>query len=428
MAQAPPSSYAKAKRAIPQVAYFSVVVALLFVSVPLDFLWTVRPHSTAADIYIMAKEGFIQRQVALACLGIFGLASVVRKIGSTVRIRGSLGWLILFFFSWAAISAIWSDNMNLTLRRLGALILISLGALALAERFSLRSIIRFILFACGLTLLMSLGAEIFLRTFRPLDEAYRFAGLMHPNSQGQNCAVLLLALLVSVNLTKGKRPLYLIAAAFVIVFLIMTKSRTALGSALVGIALFYALTAKRKRLIMVSVAAVFCGLCLAYILFGDQMSALAQSSVSLGRADSDLYTLTGRTYVWSECIREVSKHPLIGYGYGGFWSPDRLYAFIESQGLASAHSGYLEVVLDLGLVGLLIYVLIFLMAVKTSVFHYMRSTAVEYAFASAVLLLFCASLLMMSALPLSQVPTFLSFVLLARLGFVAKTFRCHGNS
>jgi exopolysaccharide production protein ExoQ len=138
-----------------------------------------------------------------------------------------------------------------------------------------------------------------------------------------------------------------------------------------------------------------------------------------------LYTLTGRIDIWRECVPYLDKHPIIGFGYGSFWTPDRLFFFKENRGLATAHSAYLEVALDLGIVGLVTYILILVMAVKTSIFHYMRSASIEYAFTSAVLLAYSLRLITESAAPLSQVPSFLCLILLARLGFIKKPTRSH---
>lgn len=59
-------------------------------------------------------------------------------------------------------------------------------------------------------------------------------------------------------------------------------------------------------------------------------------------------TFTGRTEIWAELIPVVSNNPVLGVGYGGFW----VHA-IESQ-VNEAHNGYLDVMIELGLVGILL--------------------------------------------------------------------------
>src|SRR5690606_33883518 len=69
-------------------------------------------------------------------------------------------------------------------------------------------------------------------------------------------------------------------------------------------------------------------------------------------------TLTGRTLLWVLVLGEIRERPWLGYGYGGYWLGwDGPSAFVwQAVGWMppSAHNGYLDAVLDLGLVGLVI--------------------------------------------------------------------------
>ena len=60
-------------------------------------------------------------------------------------------------------------------------------------------------------------------------------------------------------------------------------------------------------------------------------------------------TLTGRTDVWGTLVPVVFRH-LPGSGFGGFWT----YRTREVYQISEGHSGYLDVLLDLGFVGLLL--------------------------------------------------------------------------
>ena len=61
-------------------------------------------------------------------------------------------------------------------------------------------------------------------------------------------------------------------------------------------------------------------------------------------------TLTGRTEVWASLLPTVKHSPVIGSGFGGFWT-SRTRDFFEISG---AHSGYLDILLGLGFVGLVL--------------------------------------------------------------------------
>ncbi len=61
-------------------------------------------------------------------------------------------------------------------------------------------------------------------------------------------------------------------------------------------------------------------------------------------------TLTGRTLVWTSLLPVVMDNPILGKGFGGFWT-SRTREIYEISG---AHSGYLDVLLGTGFIGLIL--------------------------------------------------------------------------
>jgi len=65
-------------------------------------------------------------------------------------------------------------------------------------------------------------------------------------------------------------------------------------------------------------------------------------------------TLTGRTEIW-KTVWNLQTRPLIGAGYESFWLGSRLQQVWEAAGQVNqAHNGYLQVYLNLGLIGVVI--------------------------------------------------------------------------
>lgn len=65
-------------------------------------------------------------------------------------------------------------------------------------------------------------------------------------------------------------------------------------------------------------------------------------------------TLTNRTRIWAG-VRAIHTNPIVGTGYESFWMGPRLETLWRMTGLwgiNEAHNGYLEVYLNLGLIGL----------------------------------------------------------------------------
>jgi exopolysaccharide production protein ExoQ len=60
-------------------------------------------------------------------------------------------------------------------------------------------------------------------------------------------------------------------------------------------------------------------------------------------------TLTGRADIWAFLLPLALKQPVVGHGFGGFWTTE-----MRSYTSSHAHNGFLDVLLDLGFLGLLV--------------------------------------------------------------------------
>ncbi len=88
-------------------------------------------------------------------------------------------------------------------------------------------------------------------------------------------------------------------------------------------------------------------------------------------------TLTGRTGIWSAVIDSIAKRPLLGYGYQAFWLglEGESYRVIlaVSWVLAQAQNGFLDIMLEMGMLGLVIVVLVFAFAFRDGVVCVLRA-------------------------------------------------------
>jgi len=129
-----------------------------------------------------------------------------------------------------------------------------------------------------------------------------------------------------------------------------SDSATSLATIGAGIATFFGLRWFRN----LAPQAGLLALVIFLIVFGASTPFLGGSNVagltaSLGRDD----TLTGRTEVWAAVLPAVKSQPLLGYGFGSFWTDARR----EVYDIGTAHNGYLDILLELGAVGLAFYTL-----------------------------------------------------------------------
>lgn len=83
-------------------------------------------------------------------------------------------------------------------------------------------------------------------------------------------------------------------------------------------------------------------------------------------------TLTNRTLIW-KTVLGLHTNPLIGTGYESFWLGSRLQAVWSLVWVNEAHNGYLEVYLNLGLIGLAL-LLLFLLSGYGKIWTLLRSS------------------------------------------------------
>jgi len=306
-----------------------------------------------------------------------------------------LGWLMLFFLVWALASLAWTDDAELTLRRLVAFVMLCVGAIAVVKFFSVRDVIWFVFFSTGLYVAVGLSAELALGTFQPLVSDYRFAGTFSWNMQGINCALLLLSAIFLKDDAKRGRKLFFAVGLLALAFLILTKSRTSLSCAILVILLYCGVVTPSSRKLVV-VLCVGIAFCLGFLFAGGTLFPAFQEAMSanrdVGSASGSMLWLTGRVPLWQDCLTYIEKRPFLGYGYGGFWTPSRVdqISFLNDWTISVAHSAFIDFALSLGLIGMGAYVLILIMGIGRSFISYRSSANAGYAFIG-VLLIFCIS-------------------------------------
>jgi O-antigen ligase len=380
-------------------------------------------YDAAADVYAgVVAEGSVARRVAVLALAAFALYSLIRyRADDRLRLHGPLGVALAGFVGWAIVSPLWADDRSLTLTRAAVFAILFLASLAVVRRFSLREIILWTFFASGAYLAFGLFAELLFGTFRPLASGYRFAGTLHPNNQGVNCALLLLSGLAAADLKttdRRQRRIYRAGALLGFLFLLLTASRTAFAASLLALAVYGGMVySRRVKLAMIYACAIL--FCLLVLSLGNAFLPDVKSAAMLGRDSSNMDSFNGRTGVWTEIARYIAKRPIVGYGYGGFWTPAHITEISEGEqwGIPNSHSAYLDYLLALGAVGMLAYAVVLCAGVSRAFRYYRLFHHPGFVFCAAFLL-FCAfDGFLESTMMDPSLHMFLTWVVLCALAF-----------
>ena len=308
---------------------------------------------SADDLVRAAVTNSFSRHIAFASLGLFAAFSLIRYRGDRFRLNNSLGWTMIFFLSWSLLSLAWAGDAVHSFKVLAAFGVLCLAAAAVAHRCSLREIILLTFYCSMLFLLVGVSAEVAFGTFRPFTPGYRFAGTLHPNEQGINCALLSLSAIAAADTEVRKRMLFRACALTGFAFLILTASQTAFGAAVLALAVYLVAQRSRRDTLVLGLG-LGIALCLFLpVIWNVPYSSLREAAL-LNREDTSIESLNGRAGVWEACAPYVAGRLVTGYGFGGFWTQDRITEISARQkwGVDEGHSAYLECLLDLGLVGL----------------------------------------------------------------------------
>ena len=292
--------------------------------------------------------------------------------------RASLAWLLLrllnpyllLFAGLAVLSIAWSIDPSLSARRLvriGTIMLVCIAfVLAAWHVRRYQNVVRPIL---TVILVGSIGfglaypsLAIHQQSAPELAGAWR--GLAnHKNGLG-GLASIALILWFHAGLTREVRLAPALAgSAVAATCLVLSRSSTTVAaSAFVMFFLLVSLGSPRGlRRYMPQLVALLVATVLVYALaildLVPGLSLLLTPITALTDKDA---TFTGRTEIWSILAEHVRQRPLLGSGYGAYWTGGAVpgtesFEFIHRMANfypGSAHNGYLEVVNDLGWVGL----------------------------------------------------------------------------
>lgn len=329
------------------------------------------------------------RPLMFGLLAAFGIVCwMARPAGLRTSIHGLLPAVLSAFVIVVGMSILWCDEPDLVMRRVAAFMLFVVASWGLVHRFSNVDLMRLCFLFGGIAGALSLGSEIVTGTFKLGDPDFRLYGIMHANSLGATLAIFILAAF-ALRQRSDHRFWYLLAIGFGVALLLLTKSRSAMVGLAAGLAVWAFLGARdRRRAAWLGILALALIVPAVIFLFGEQLGSSIEKAVLMGRKAESLETGTGRLPLWEHLISHyVAERPFLGHGYQGFWTADHIRSVTASQDwlILHAHSGYMNVLLDLGLVGLCLFVLILVLSIVRSYAYFKATQDKSWLFITALL-------------------------------------------
>ena len=259
-------------------------------------------------------------------------------------------WVMIIWI-WALSSTLWSVEPDLSFRRSIALLGVIVVGLFVAMRFEPFQQIKLVATCIAITAVASLFAAV-------LDPSFGIAGsgewkgiFFHKNVLGHTMALGIFCFCFLTIGEKRRRWLYIPLAVLCGALLLLSRSVTAAAVCLVMLAVLRFRNIFRlplRTLTMVGSVFALVAVPAGYLFFSNIDAIL----LAVGRDP----TLTGRVPLWHAVAYEISKRPVLGYGYTAFWysvEGDRVHSEIGWLAMHS-HDGYLETTLALGFIGMIL--------------------------------------------------------------------------
>ncbi len=330
-------------------------------------------YGSLANAGAPASGSLISRLLWLVLLAL-GTLILLRRAGfGWLLLRKSSGLLpglLLAFVLLTTASIGWSIEPAVTARRLIRVltIVIDAGALILigwhAARFQnlLRPVISLVLLG---SIIFGLGwPQLAIHQDSSAELAGAWRGLAnHKNGLG-DIACIGLILWCHAWLTRESSALMaLLGGVLALSCLLLSRSSTSLLATLMALSwlilLLRAPPALRRYMPHLIVGFVSLLLLYSLALLGLVPGLDLLLSPVSALTGKDL-SFTGRTEIWQLVSEHIRQQPWLGSGYGAYWTGPVIstpsYAFIERMAFypGSAHNGYLEILNDLGVLGLLL--------------------------------------------------------------------------
>lgn len=352
--------------------YFSVAI-LLALLLGLFLPWGVMNPKKWLYLYIIGLSllpfgandpdgsGSLYKQLTWGLLYILCFVSIVKSRTDTTAQKINIPFELVLLYGFIFITIAWSDYKLSSFKRYILLIGLLLIAI-LSSKLSMlgKSFAQLIDKPLAFFMLLGLAAAVaWPRLAFDTDGALR-AFTSHKNTWGQ---FMLLCSIVFFNnvLSRNNRLIYLPLLTISLGMLYMSKSATSLLafiSAAFCVLLIQGFSSKNiaSKLIMLAIVLAASVSTLVYSVTQGDLPFTSLIDFIYKATDKNT-TLTGRTFLWQLMGAEIGRHPWLGTGFGGFWvgldgSAGTLSRRLDWGPPTQAHSGYIDVVNEVGFIGM----------------------------------------------------------------------------
>lgn len=334
----------------------------MFATSAFFFLWLFVFSVPWEGILLVPGFGTAARVIGFVAFGV-GAVGILER--GYIRSPGPGLLLMVLFVTWSSATYFWSINQQASMVRISTYSQLLVAAFLISQFCSSRKRLRWMIQAYILGACVS-SVDILINYYLQrgtADERYSATGL-NANDVG---LIIALSLPFSYQLaveTPGIRSwLYRLHVVVAITAILLTASRSAMVASLVALGIVPTtglLRRSRRAFVATLVTGAIASCAVWFVVPQASWQRLGTTTAEMTEG-----TLDSRTTVWAAGLKVFPLHPFLGVGSGAYEdSVTPIIGYPDSGQHFVAHNTYLSILVECGLVGLLIVVLLVLVLAR----------------------------------------------------------------
>jgi exopolysaccharide production protein ExoQ len=283
-------------------------------------------------------------------------------------------------------SVLWSSNPDTTIFDIRFLIRSTILGVYLSIRYSPRELIHLLSWTTGIAMILSVGFGLLFPAYSIQQMGTAWIGIFG-HKQGVGSYMGFTATLFTIHYFDKKRNRWvaMIGLGLTMVLVLLSQSKTGLVLCLLPLLFMplYKISKQGKhRAVMLITAFIISCLIAALVIINLE-------TIVVGWLGKDL-EFNGRLPIWTLAIDKILEQPWLGYGYHAFWTSDASdpilfntwlgleQGFKTRSVIPNAHQGFIDLFLELGLLGGTLFFASFILLLKRVIDLVLITRSIEY--------------------------------------------------
>jgi exopolysaccharide production protein ExoQ len=280
-------------------------------------------------------------------------------------------WL-LFLIGLTIFSVSWSSLPMGTLKEAVSLVGSSGFALYFASRYNFEEQLKILGWSFGIALFSSFIFALVIPAYGIMPSGAWRGIYPHKNGLGESMFISFLTFYFLSISAKKYRTFCKICCLLSVVIILLAQS----GTSLISVIFIFTTAQALKLVSFKSKQSVLAILLMLIFIALSLFFLMINFHTFLNAFDKDI-TLTGRTPLWSDLWGFIQQKPWLGYGFGTFFSSGHretatiwtMHDWVPPH----AHNGFIQIWLDIGVVGLAVFSISYFGCIFNALFKYLSS-------------------------------------------------------